>query len=49
MLALENLVFRTLFYKFASKKDIALDRKILSDIAISDNSTFKKIVKIATS
>ena len=29
-----------------SKKDIALDRKILSDIAISDSTTFKKIVKI---
>ena len=32
-----------------SKKEIALDRKILSDIAISDNSTFEKIVKTATS
>jgi large subunit ribosomal protein L20 len=32
-----------------SKKEIALDRKILSDIAISDNSTFEKIVKKATS
>ena len=32
-----------------SKKDIALDRKILSDIAISDTPTFKKIVKTATS
>jgi len=32
-----------------SKKDIVLDRKILSDIAISDSTTFKKIVKIATS
>jgi large subunit ribosomal protein L20 len=32
-----------------AKKDIALDRKILSDIAISDNATFEKIVKIATS
>tara|TARA_X000000950_G_scaffold289217_1_gene410925 strand:- start:7000 stop:7347 length:348 start_codon:yes stop_codon:yes gene_type:complete len=31
------------------KKDIALDRKILSDIAISDSATFKKIVKTATS
>ena len=31
------------------KKDIALDRKILSDIAISDNTTFEKIVKTATS
>ena len=28
-----------------SKKNIKLNRKILSDIAISDYSTFKKIVK----
>ena len=32
-----------------SKKNITLDRKILSDIAISDSSTFEKIVKAATS
>ena len=32
-----------------SKKDISLDRKILSDIAISDSTTFEKIVKTATS
>jgi large subunit ribosomal protein L20 len=32
-----------------AKKEIVLDRKILSDIAISDNATFEKIVKIATS
>ena len=31
------------------KKDIALDRKILSDIAITDSATFEKIVKTATS
>ena len=31
------------------KKDIALDRKILSEIAISDNATFEKIVKTAIS
>ena len=31
-----------------SKKNILLDRKVLSDIAISDNSTFKKIVEAAT-
>ena len=30
------------------KKNIALDRKILSDIAISDSATFEKIVKTAT-
>ena len=32
-----------------AKKEIALDRKILSDIAISDNATFEKIVKTAIS
>jgi len=32
-----------------SKKNIKLDRKILSDIAISDSSTFKKLVEISTS
>jgi large subunit ribosomal protein L20 len=32
-----------------AKKEIALDRKILSDIAISDNATFEQIVKTATS
>ena len=32
-----------------AKKDITLDRKILSDIAISDNTTFEKIVKTAIS
>ena len=31
------------------KKDITLDRKILSDIAITDRATFEKIVKTATS
>lgn len=28
-----------------SKKNIVLDRKILSDIAVTDNNTFEKIVK----
>ncbi len=32
-----------------SKKNISLDRKILSDIAINDNSTFKKIIEKAMS
>ncbi|MAH79847.1 MAG: 50S ribosomal protein L20 [Gammaproteobacteria bacterium] len=32
-----------------SRKDIKLDRKILSDLAISDNSTFKKVVETAIS
>tara|TARA_A100001388_G_C28325249_1_gene291811 strand:- start:11 stop:358 length:348 start_codon:yes stop_codon:yes gene_type:complete len=30
-----------------SKKNIKLDRKILSDLAISDSSTFKKVVETA--
>ena len=30
------------------KKNILLDRKILSDLAISDNQTFKKVVETAT-
>jgi len=32
-----------------SKKNIQLDRKILSEIAISDNKTFTKVVEIARS
>jgi large subunit ribosomal protein L20 len=32
-----------------SQKNIILDRKILSDLAVSDNATFKKVVEIATS
>ena len=32
-----------------SQKNIILDRKILSDIAVSDNSTFKKVVETAIS
>tara|TARA_B100001248_G_scaffold220796_1_gene176781 strand:+ start:648 stop:995 length:348 start_codon:yes stop_codon:yes gene_type:complete len=30
-----------------SKKNILLDRKILSEIAITDNATFKKVVETA--
>ena len=30
-----------------TKKDILMDRKILSDLAISDSSTFEKIVQTA--
>ena len=30
-----------------AKKDIAIDRKILSDLAINDSSTFEKIVQTA--
>ena len=32
-----------------SQKNIILDRKILSDLAITDNSTFKKVVETAIS
>ena len=35
--------------KSLSSNNITLDRKILSDIAITDSSTFEKIVKKATS
>tara|TARA_B100000989_G_C19161628_1_gene311633 strand:+ start:49 stop:396 length:348 start_codon:yes stop_codon:yes gene_type:complete len=35
--------------KSLSQKNIILDRKILSDIAVSDNSTFKKVVETAIS
>ena len=31
-----------------NKKDIVIDRKILSDLAINDSSTFKKIVQTVT-
>ncbi len=31
------------------KKNIIIDRKILSDLAITDNSTFEKVVKTAIS
>ena len=39
----------SVFINSLMKKDIALDRKILSDIAIADSATFEKIVKKATS
>tara|TARA_B000000475_G_scaffold257421_1_gene238651 strand:+ start:327 stop:674 length:348 start_codon:yes stop_codon:yes gene_type:complete len=32
-----------------SNKNILIDRKILSDLAVNDNKTFKKVVEIATS
>ena len=31
-----------------AQKDIKLDRKILSQIAVEDSSTFKKIVELTT-
>ena len=37
------------FINSLSQKNIKLDRKILSDMAISDNSTFKKVVETAIS
>ena len=36
------------FINNLSKKNILLDRKILSDIAASDSSTFKKIVETSS-
>ena len=38
----------SIFVNSLSKKNIILDRKILSDIAIHDSATFKKIVDIST-
>ena len=43
-----GISYSVLMNSFA-KKGIVLDRKILSDIAVSDNVTFEKIVKTATS
>jgi large subunit ribosomal protein L20 len=37
------------FINSLSQKNIKLDRKILSDMAISDNPTFKKVVETAIS
>jgi len=37
----------SVFINGLTKNKILLDRKILSDLAISDNSTFEKIVKTA--
>ena len=39
----------SILIKSLSNKDIILDRKILSDIAINDSEVFEKIVKTATS
>ena len=40
--------YSKLFCSF-KEKNIILDRKILSDLAVSDNSTFKKVVETAIS
>ena len=36
------------FIDASKKKNIILNRKILSDIAVNDFETFKKVVKVAT-
>ena len=41
--AIRNIIFKII--NGLSKNNILLDRKILSDIAINDASTFEKIVK----
>ncbi len=41
-----GLSYSNLIY-FLSDKNIIINRKLLSEIAISDNSTFKKILEIA--
>lgn len=37
----------SLLFKSLKSKNIILNRKILSDLSISDNATFKRIVEIA--
>ena len=39
----------SLFSNGLSKKNIILDRKVLSDIAVNDSATFEVILKKATS
>ena len=49
-----NASLKTLDVRYSSfidaskKKNIILNRKILSDIAVNDFETFKKVVKVAT-
>ena len=45
----EHGVTYSIFMNSLDNKKIVLNRKILSDIAISDNATFEEIVKTATS
>lgn len=40
----ENNITYSRFINMLKKKNIALDRKILSDLAINNNETFKKIL-----
>ncbi|MDA8541790.1 50S ribosomal protein L20 [Gammaproteobacteria bacterium] len=47
--AREHGVTYSIFMNSLDNKKIVLNRKILSDIAISDNATFEEIVKTATS
>tara|TARA_B100001109_G_scaffold243848_1_gene230025 strand:+ start:779 stop:1126 length:348 start_codon:yes stop_codon:yes gene_type:complete len=43
----EHNISYSLFMNSLAKKEIVINRKILSDIAISDSLTFKKIVELA--
>jgi large subunit ribosomal protein L20 len=45
----EHGVTYSIFMNSLDNKKIVLNRKILSDIAISDNATFEEIVKTAIS
>ena len=45
----EHGVSYSIFINSLDNKKIVLNRKILSDIAVSDNTTFEKIVKTAIS
>ena len=47
--AREHGVSYSILINSMSKKDIILDRKILSEIAVTDSTTFEKIIKTATS
>ena len=43
----EHNISYSLFMNSLAKKEIVINRKILSDIAINDSSTFEKIVQTA--
>ena len=42
-----DAIITTTFIQGLNKKDIVIDRKMLSDIATNDESTFEKIVHTA--
>ena len=44
----ENGVSYSIFINLLQKNNIKINRKILSDIAATDQNTFQKVVKLAT-